>query len=62
MLDVRRKFFTRKVARPWHGLLREAVGIPTLDMLEGQAGRGAGQPELKGDSPTHGRGLKLDDL
>lgn len=26
-------FFSQKVVRPWHRLLREAVGFPSLEML-----------------------------
>lgn len=30
---VRRKFFTQRAVRPWHGLPREAVGAPSLEVL-----------------------------
>jgi len=29
-LDIRKKFFTMRVVRPWHRLPREAVAAPSL--------------------------------
>lgn len=33
-IDVRMKFFTQSVVKPWHRLLREDVGIPSLEVLK----------------------------
>jgi len=33
-LDIRKKFFTMRVVRPWHRLLREAVAVPSLEVLK----------------------------
>ena len=32
-IDIRRKFFTQRVVRHWHRLLRKAVAAPTLKAL-----------------------------
>ena len=33
-LNGRRKFFTQRVMRHWHGLSRKAVDIPSLEALK----------------------------
>ena len=41
-LDARKKFFTQRVVRHWHGLLREAVGAPSLEAFKGRLDRALG--------------------
>ena len=31
MLDIKRKFFTQRMVRPWYRLPREAVDAPSLE-------------------------------
>ena len=33
-MDVRERFFTRRVVRCWHRLLREAVDAPSLEVFK----------------------------
>ncbi|KFO57479.1 hypothetical protein N302_03523, partial [Corvus brachyrhynchos] len=34
ILDIRKKFFTVRVVRPWHRLSREAVAAPSLEVFK----------------------------
>ena len=57
-LDVRTKFITQRVVRPWHSC-PWSCGCPIPGGAQGRVGWGPGQPELVGGQPAHGRGLGL---
>jgi len=60
MLDVRRKFFTQRAARPWH-FRPEGCGCPIPGGAQGQVGWALGSLSWWGQ-PAHGSELKLDGL
>ena len=65
-MNIRGKFFTTRVMRCCHRLPIEAVDAPSIPGgVQGQAGRGPGQPGLvlnvEAGGPAYGRGLELHD-
>ena len=61
-LDIRKKFSTLRVERPWHRLPREAVGAPSLAVFKARLdGALSSLVWWKGSLPMAG-GLEQDDL
>ena len=55
-LNIRRKFFTWRLVRPWN-CCPEKCGCPIPGAAQGEVGRGAEQPELvRVSQPTAGDG------
>ena len=54
-LDVKKKFFTWRVVRPWRSC-PEKLWCPIPGGVQGQVGYSPGQPELVGGSLAQGRG------
>jgi len=57
-LDLRRKFFTMRVAQ----VAQRGSGDPIPRNIQGQVGQGSEQPDLVKDIPAHHSGVGLDDL
>jgi len=53
-LDIRKRFFTMRVVRPWNRLPREAVAAPSLAVFKARLD-GALSTLVEG-VPVHGRG------
>ena len=43
-LDIRKKFVTMRVVRPWNKLPREAVDAPSLEVFQARLDRGLSNP------------------
>jgi len=61
-LDIRRKFFTLRVVRPWHGLPREAVDAPSLPVFKARLDGALSHLEWWKGSLLMAGGLELDGL
>ena len=57
-LDIRKKFLTIRVMRHWSMLPREVTNAPVPGRVQGQVGRGFGQPGLVEGGPAPGRGVE----
>jgi len=61
-LDLRRKFFTQRVVRPWHRLPREAVDAPSLEVFNTRLDGALSNLFWWEVSLPMAAGLELDDL
>ena len=59
-LDIRKKFFTVN-GETLAQAAQRSCGCPLPGRVQGQVGRGFGQPGLVEGVPAHGRGLELDE-
>ncbi|KFQ22520.1 hypothetical protein N332_00403, partial [Mesitornis unicolor] len=41
-VDIRKKFFTKRVVRHWHRVPREAVDVPSLEVFKARLDRALG--------------------
>ena len=60
-LDIRKKFFHTEGGDTLEQVAQGGCGCPIPGGIQGQAGRGSGQPGLVVGDPAHSRGLKLDE-
>ena len=60
-MDIRGKFFTKRVVRCWHRLPREVVDALSLEVFKTRLDGAPGQPGLvlnvEAGGPAHGRGV-----
>ncbi|PKU43805.1 hypothetical protein llap_5871 [Limosa lapponica baueri] len=62
-LDIREKFFTRRLMKYWHWLPKEVEGALSLETFKVTLWAwGSEQPDLVEDVPAHCRGVGPDDL
>jgi len=61
-LDVRKKFFTVRVVRPWHRLPREVVASPSLAVFKARLDRALSSLVWWKVSLPMAEGLELGDL
>jgi len=61
-LDIRKKFFTMRVVRPWHRLPREAVAAPSLEVLKARLDGALNNLDWWKVSLPMAEGLEPDDL
>jgi len=57
-LDIRRKFFTQRVATHWNRLPKEAVDAPSLEAFKARLDVALGKPGLVVGNPEHSRGVE----
>jgi len=60
-LDIRKEFFTMRVAEHWHRLPRAAVAAPSLAVFKARfkVGWSSEQPGLVEGVPAYGRGVGI---